>query len=183
MDTGQILSISGSDEFRQQVASAIDVWFNYDKYAGELEEAIVSINEHDDNFKVYTEADRNVYVARNVAFWPDAPQDLQVKILATYIGHEAIHAYLRMKDSPDWNTTKGEAASMEYQNRMARELGVPPVYVNEPVLTIPGAVIVSSASSINNLAILFGLGAAAAVAVAAKRVTRGRTGHPALVRR
>lgn len=130
------MNIDGSNEFKNQVNSALSLWRSVDKNANSLESTIAYIKETDDDFKVRTYADGGISIARNTAFWPSTGAIVQQRILASYIAHESIHAYSLAQGSDKWNTPEVEQLALDYQAEIAGKLGISDLYVSNPKITL-----------------------------------------------
>ena len=151
------MDVIGSNEFISQVERALALWKNADPRMRELATSIVSIQEHYDRFAVYTESTGEVFIAHQVAFWPDTRSELQERILATYIAHESVHAWLLAQGSEEWNTPKAEEVAQEYQRDIAKRIGVPEIYVTHPEQTLVEVLPPTSEVIVKPLGILIGI--------------------------
>lgn len=129
--------LSGSPAFTQQVRSALESL----SVLGRTDidrciEAIATISEDGQEFLAFCDANGHVVIGSPVALWPHLSPEMQVKVLATYIAHEGVHALLVELGSEEWNTGKGEKLAMDLQRDVAGELDVPPDYVVQPEKTL-----------------------------------------------
>lgn len=128
--------IDGSTTFRNQVNCAIGFWLEVDSKDGpKLLGAINKIVQRNDDFKVELDEHGDMYVAENTAFWPGVSEEVQQKLLASYIAHEGVHAGLLKANNEHWNDKAGQPGEMlaiEYQDYIANKLNVPLEYTQHP---------------------------------------------------
>lgn len=155
--------------FQQHVDDALSL-LRVSGYSG-LADIIGSVHETDDTFEAFTDGYR-AWVGSPVAEWPEENDHDQVAILATYLGHEAVHIQLYQAGNPNWNTDVGEQQAMAVQQEIGRTLGVPDVYVLCPLQAIPSSYIGGSRTRFIPNPDLLKLGGLVAVAFAGMLIAR-----------